>query len=96
MRKSPPNKYKVPLKEWNKWLPESQELFNEIYRQMADISIFAVGGENNKQFKPYWDTVRWNAAWTAAAELNNMIKEDASERLLKAIDHHAQTIQSAC
>jgi hypothetical protein len=94
MRKSPPNKYKVPNKEWTKWFPEAQELFNELYKQMGDVDLF-VFSKDNKQFRPYWETARWNCSWTAASELTLILKEDASERLGKVVLNHVKKQEAA-
>jgi hypothetical protein len=65
------NKYKVPQKQWRKWKPQAQTVFNAVY--------FAMTRNRQELFQhpdapkipaAQWRTTSWNAAWIAAAAAN--------------------------
>ena len=71
------NRNKVPKKQWTKWnKKEVRLLFNILYEAMLDRpedfrhrKAEAEGPINQK----YWGVTAWNAAWTAASILNNIL-----------------------
>jgi len=59
------NKYGVPAKQWRRWSPRAQAVFNNVFRTMKDQIVF-VHPETHPLHPEEWDTIRWNAAWLAA------------------------------
>ena len=78
MQKLPPNEFGVPAREWDYWVPQARELFNEVYKQMSSVAYFVNDqAAENKQFVIEWETMRWNCAWTAAATMMEIFREGA-------------------
>lgn len=57
------NKYHVPKKKWAKWSRRSRFVFNELFREMANVDV--VAGPGMTSTKALWRVIRWNAAWLA-------------------------------
>jgi hypothetical protein len=61
------NKHKVPLKQWRKWPNLAKKVFNNMMESMRPSLQWAfLHPSAAPQSKEHWQTVRWNAAWTAA------------------------------
>lgn len=59
------NSHKVPKKQWRRWSPVAQGTFNRVYRLMSQVNMYLHPKAPKPKFS-HWQTVRWNAAWTAA------------------------------
>lgn len=64
------NAYSVQAKQWKKWSNTQRHLFNDVYFVMGEQKIFL---HPKDKIRPdeHWNTIRWNAAFTAAAELSD-------------------------
>lgn len=71
----PANRYKVPMKNWNKWTEDARALFNELFGSMRDQALYS-HPKATPQARAHWETTRWNAAWMAAHELSVRQKQD--------------------
>ncbi len=61
------NRFKVPLKQWNKWTNHAKNVFNKLYHEMRPSNQWAFSHPKMLPMpKEYWDVLRWNAAFTAA------------------------------
>ncbi len=61
------NPHKVPKKQWSKWSPASQRLFNGMMYSLRPSMQFAfLHPDCPPMAKEHWQTTRWNAAWMAA------------------------------
>lgn len=69
------NKHKVPKRAWDKWTRDAQKLFNSVYESLRP-SMQAVMHHPDASPLPmkHWQVLRWNVAWTAAAELTKAQK----------------------
>jgi hypothetical protein len=65
------NVNKVPRVMWRKWSVDHRELFNRVYDAMKQQDIFMHPDQFPMEIE-HWDTIRWNAAFTAAEELRRM------------------------
>lgn len=60
------NLYHVPGKKWREWTPQAHAVFNLVYSTMrANQSLF-IHPKAAPHSRVQWNTVAWNAAWTAA------------------------------
>jgi len=63
------NSHKIPKKQWRRWSEDQRALFNGVYED-----ILAVGSDawlhpvtvQRKLSADEFNTIAWNAAWTAA------------------------------
>jgi hypothetical protein len=61
------NKHKVPKKQWNKWSNFARRVFNDMMYSMRPKLQFAFLHPGAMPMaQEHWQTVRWNAAWSAA------------------------------
>lgn len=66
------NTYKVPKKQWNKWSDDARYVFNEMMFTM-DIQDLFRHPLAYVQTEDHWMTTRWNAAWTAANLVDDLL-----------------------
>jgi len=59
------NIHGVPKKRWQRWSPNARKVFCAVFETMEDQKIFT-HPETHPLHREEWDTIRWNAAWTAA------------------------------
>lgn len=59
------NIHKVPFTQWARWNYAARWTFNNMMRQTKDQTIFTHPGYEKAE-DAYWQTIRWNLAWTAA------------------------------
>lgn len=65
------NVNKVSKAQWLRWSEHARRVFNSVYWQMsADVSLFLHPGAEVPEPR-HWNTTAWNAAWTAAAAVND-------------------------
>jgi hypothetical protein len=65
------NKYKVPMKQWNKWSNLAKRVFNNMMETMRPQMQHAFLHPHAQLMKKlHWDTTRWNASWEAAQAAN--------------------------
>lgn len=65
------NRFKVPVKQWNKWSNHARKVFNQVYLSMRPkMQWVFLHPDAPLQKKDHWATTRWNAAWTAAGVAN--------------------------
>lgn len=65
------NKYHVPKKQWDKWHNLARRVFNRVYEEMRPSQQWVfVHPDAILMRREYWQTTRWNAAWTAAHAAN--------------------------
>lgn len=58
--------YHVPGKKWAEWTPHARGVFNLVYSTIrANQSLF-IHPKATPHSREQWNTVAWNAAWTAA------------------------------
>lgn len=57
------NRNNVPKKQWNKWSKKAKAVFNRVYSEMYDATIFLDHKTPNKK---QWRITRWNVAWISA------------------------------
>jgi len=61
-----PNSNKVPRKQWLRWSEAARYVFNETYQTLVQSQKLFSHPKAKKMEDAHWDTVAWNAAWTAA------------------------------
>jgi len=61
------NAYKVQAKQWKKWTGRQRQVFNDVHFAMASQSVF-IHPKQPPMDDAHWQTIRWNAAFTAAQE----------------------------
>lgn len=64
------NKFKVPKKQWAKWNIKARALFNTLYYAMVNNAYLFQHNDAELVSKKHWNVTAWNAAWTAASELD--------------------------
>jgi hypothetical protein len=57
---------KVPLVQWRRWDDTGRRTFNQLYGVMVDEQFLFVHPKAAAVPPKHWNTVAWNAAWTAA------------------------------
>jgi hypothetical protein len=67
------NPYKVPQKQWKKWSPHAQALFNNLYHDMLKSQWVFGPSEIDKEA---WQVISWNAAWSAASLLDELAEHE--------------------
>jgi hypothetical protein len=60
------NLYHVPGKKWREWTPQARGVFNLVYSTMRPNQSLFIHPKAAKHSREHWNTVAWNAAWTAA------------------------------
>lgn len=65
------NLYGVQKRQWKKWTPQAQRVFNYMYELMSDQWLF-IHPNAIEQVDKYWKTTRWNAAWMAAESVDSV------------------------
>jgi hypothetical protein len=61
-----PNINSVSKRQWKKWEPEQQLVFNRVYRDMASKQVMLGDHFAKECSDEAWTTLRWNAAFVAA------------------------------
>lgn len=65
------NRFKVPLKQWNKWSNHARRVFNTVHLSLRhSMQPLLVHPKAAIMHKEHWHTIRWNAAWLAADAAN--------------------------
>lgn len=68
-----PNTHKVASKTWRKWNAQQRALFNGVYEDIQNVGaklfVHPVTAQRDLTDEEF-DTIAWNAAWTAAHILN--------------------------
>jgi hypothetical protein len=59
------NKHKVQKEQWERWSPRGHYVFNSVYEQVLDQTVFSHPKTRPVTAKQ-WKTTAWNAAWVAA------------------------------
>lgn len=59
------NTYTVPKKQWIKWTRAQRQMFNMVFSCMTDDPK-VMQHPNTRLPVEEWNTIAWNAAWTAA------------------------------
>lgn len=67
------NTHDVPKKVWTKWSAHAQHVFNLIYPNMRDTQDIFLHPKAVKMESEHWQTVAWNAAWTAADAVDGFV-----------------------
>jgi len=62
------NRYDVPKKQWKKFGPIGQRVFNEVYSAMVNNQRLFLHLDATPTKREHWRVTCWNAAWTAAFE----------------------------
>lgn len=70
------NIYKVSKKQWKKWNPQEQTLFNELHWYMIENQHLFKHPLGAAQVDKIWKTTAWNAAWMAADILREKRKSN--------------------
>lgn len=60
------NTYSVPQKTWDRWDHLAKHTFNSVYYKMCRNQELYLHPSAPIVSKQYWETVAWNAAWTAS------------------------------
>lgn len=65
------NRYRVPKKQWKRWGKTARRVFNHVYSAMrGNCRVYNhPGAAVNVN---HWQTVCWNAAWTAAEAVRDL------------------------
>jgi hypothetical protein len=63
------NKYVVPKRQWKRWSPLAQSVFNTVFSTMLDQQLFQHPMAATLH-RDHWDTTAWNAAWVAASAVD--------------------------
>lgn len=67
------NTYDVPKKQWEQWSPHVQGVFNIVYGAMIGDPWAYQHPKAERGKEEHWQTVAWNAAWTAANAVDGII-----------------------
>ena len=76
------NRHRVPKKQWNKWNPIAQDMFNQMYMSVRHNQSILHHPHAPMLTSVQWQTVAWNVAWLAADAANGRdIRETIEERV---------------
>ena len=64
------NMYEVPKIQWAKWSNPARAMFNLLYNKMRLNQELFKHPQTSSIPVPQWETIAWNAAWTAADMLS--------------------------
>ena len=67
------NHYGVPSEQWHRWSRIQRKLFNCVYSQMVDNQAHYRERDRTATDAQDWETTCFNAAWTAADGLEDVI-----------------------
>lgn len=73
------NSHKVNAKQWRKWNAKQRTLFNGVYEDIKKIGsdLFLHPTTVQRKISPKeFDTLAWNAAWTAASIAEGQTTEE--------------------
>lgn len=60
------NKFRVPIKQWNRWNELGRKTFNFLFEMMKDNQHTFLHPKQEVLSVRKWRTVCWNASWIAA------------------------------
>jgi len=64
------NTHKVPLKQWKKWGDLAKQVFNGVYEDIQRMGPACFcHPEAEPVMSDHFATIAWNAAWTAADQV---------------------------
>lgn len=66
------NKYKVPARQWKKWGPLQQLMFNNMNEFMLSNQKIISHPKAPRLPDDQWSTIAWNAAWHAASSMSSL------------------------
>ena len=67
------NFHKVSKSQWNKWCELSRLTFNRVFDNMQAFNPDQFSHPKAPQMEEeHWHTICWNAAWTAADQVNDV------------------------
>jgi hypothetical protein len=67
----------VNKKKWRKWSPIARRAFNELYYVMNQNQSAFLHPKTKPVTAKQWSTTAWNAAWMAADNLEESLKNYA-------------------
>lgn len=73
------NRYKVPKKQWKKWCELSQRVFNRVYAQLKEQGEQLAPGLHLLSIRQI-RVLAWNAAWLAASDTEDSLRDMAKGR----------------
>jgi hypothetical protein len=67
----------VNKRKWRKWSPISRRMFNELFYVMNENQSAFLHPKAKVESAKKWSTTAWNAAWMAADNLEESLKNYA-------------------
>lgn len=67
------NTHRVPVKQWYRWSDVAKRVFNSVYEQMTKKTEMFLHPDSCMPISKHWKTTCWNAAWTAADAVDNLV-----------------------
>lgn len=69
------NRYNVPTRTWNTWVPEAQALFNEVYGEIVKAQNVLAPPSFHSLSPRAWQVMCWNIMWMATDKANTKLKK---------------------
>lgn len=70
------NLYHVPAKQWRKWSARARGVFNLMYSTIRSNQLLFIHPKAPRHSREQWQTVAWNAAWTAAGAADGELPDE--------------------
>ena len=90
------NHFKVPVKQWRKWSEAARAVFNRVHDFVVENPTLMSHPKAGSLKPAHWKTIAWNAAWVAAAAVDEEVItqiDDIDTKRRKVVARH--TVRSA-